>query len=123
MPAMKRTLVGLAVLSVVIAAIAWAGPPTATGVWLTNDVNYAFVNCSATGSSIQTLPNGKYLMRVMDNDVNAMIGVVYDAGTANYRPFANGFGMLISLYADDGGTPISCQSSDGGGDLYFTGTH
>ncbi len=121
---MKRALAVGALMSLFVSVLAVAAPPTATGIWLAPSTNYAFVNCSAQGSSAQVIPNGKYLVRIMEADVNVLYdGVAFDGGALNNRPFPQGFGFLESFFADDGGTPISCQSADGGGDLYLTGTH
>lgn len=119
---MKKVLFVVIAVSL-IAAVAIAAPPTATGVWLNHSVDYQFRNCAATGSAAQVLPNGKYMVRVMENDVVLTFDVTYDGGTVNNRPMPQGLVFLESLFAADGGTPITCQSADGGGDVYFTATH
>lgn len=117
---MKRALFALPL----IAGLAvWAGPPTAVGVWLDPAVDYRFINCALVGSTRQVVPNGKYLMRVLESDVTVTFGAPFDGGVLNNRPFSQATSLLLSLSAADGGTSIGCQSADGGGDLYLTGTH
>jgi hypothetical protein len=105
------------------AAFAVAAPPTATGVWLAPDVNYQFVNCAAVGSSMQIIPNGKYMVRVMQEETNLVYGTSFDGGALNNRPMPANIAFLESFFADDGGTLLACQSALGTGDVYLTGTH
>jgi hypothetical protein len=105
------------------AATAYALPTAPAGIWLNPSVNYAFSNCAAVGSSMQVIPNGKYLMRVMQEEVNLVFGTSYDGGTSNNRPFPSSYSMVEIFSAADGGTLVACQSTGGTGDVYFTGTH
>lgn len=105
------------------AASSFALPTAPAGIWLNPSVNYAFSNCAAVGSSMQVIPNGKYLMRVMQEEVNVVFGTSYDGGASNNRPFPSSYSMVEAFSAADGGTLVACQSTGGTGDLYFTGTH
>lgn len=122
---MRKTLLAALGPAVLVAAVAIAAPPTVTGIWLDPSVEYRFDNCSATGSAAQNLPDGKYVMRTFDERINIVFNTTYDGGASNNHPYPPGFGMVISLFANDGGsvTPVSCQSAGGTGDLYFGGTH
>jgi hypothetical protein len=121
---MRKTVLALSFFLLALASIAaWAGPPTAVGVWFDHTVKYKFTNCSATGSAVQVVPNGKYVIRVMDEDVNLVYGTTYDGGATNNTPWPKGSAWIESFYADDGGTPLSCQSTGATGDVNLDGTH
>jgi hypothetical protein len=113
----------LVALGLLVAAVAIAGPPTAAGIWLAPEVNYAFENCPAVGSAMQVIPNGKYFVRIADERVNLVYGTTYDGGASNNRPMPPNIGYLESYSAEDGGTLLACQSAGGTGDVYLTGTH
>jgi len=119
----RKWLAGIFV-TLVVGVIAYAGPPpTATGIWLDPTIHYEFTNASATGSAVQIIPNGKYLLQVSgDEAVNVVYGTTYDGGTLKrYR--GKNLAYLESFYAADGGTALAVQSAGATGDLYLDGTH
>lgn len=122
---LMRKILLASLSALVVGAVAWAGPPTAVGVWLDPSVDYQFENCAATGSAVQSIPNGKYMLRVFDENTTLTFGTGYDGGVLNNRKLPANFAMLMSFYNDtDGGstTTLGCQSALGTGDLYLTGT-
>lgn len=111
-----RTLLLAAAL---LAVVAWADPPpSATGVQLDQTVMKRFANCPATGSAAQVVVNGKYFMTINDEKTTVCVGTTCDGG--NGTDFGSGFGMAITFFAADAGTPVACLSAGATGDLQLT---
>lgn len=119
---MRRARFGV-IAAVVIGAAAIAGPPTAVGIWFDHSVKYK-LTCSSSGSSAQVIPNGKYAVRVMDEQSNLVWGTAtYDGGAANNSPWPKDTAWLESVFESDGGIGLACQSTGGTGHVYLDGTH
>jgi hypothetical protein len=107
----------LFLLPFVVAGLALAQVKVDSSVRLDPTVTKKFANCSATGSAVQVLPDGKYVMTVFDERTTLCLKSGCDGGYGTDYP-AN-FGLHITFAAKDGGTPVGCLSAGATGDVHF----
>jgi hypothetical protein len=81
-----------------------------------NTPGYAFDNCPVGGSTAQTVPSGRYLLRIFDSDVWVCWASTCVAGGER---FVAGSMVLISVGSQ--GQAFSCRSAASTGDLVLTG--
>lgn len=94
-----------------------AVPTTSTGVQLDQSVMTRFT-CPAAGSSVQVIPDGKYLLVVTGENTTLCLRTPCDGGYGTVLPM--NFGMLERFAAPDGGTVAACASTGATGALSFT---
>lgn len=98
--------------------VSLALPTSPAGVQLDQTVMRTFSSCPAAGSSVQVIPDGKYLLVVTGENTTLCLRTTCDGGYGTLLP-AN-FAMLESFVAADGGTVAACASSGTTGVLSFT---
>lgn len=99
-----------------IAAVALSA--FAQGITLDQTVQFEFVDCAAGGSAAQTVPEGRYLLRVTDADASLCIADSASTCAAGGSKFPSGSVFLLGV--GRGGKSMSCRSSTSTGDILLT---
>lgn len=88
------------------------------GLTLDLTTQYEFVDCASGGSAAQTVPEGRYLLRVTDADstlCQADSGSTCASGGARFP-----VGTVLLLGVGRGGKSMSCRSGTSTGDILLT---